>query len=129
MPNTIPRLSASDPVDQILAGLDREGAVIVEGVLDAETLKRFNDELDPQLEATDPGRAFLNPGLAWFFGKRTRHVTAVASKSRTFAEEILCHPVYLGVCDAILGPACARYQLNLAHEGRRSASQMPSSSG
>jgi ectoine hydroxylase-related dioxygenase (phytanoyl-CoA dioxygenase family) len=28
---------------------------------------------------------------------------------------VLCHPLLLSVCDALLGPACARYQLNIAH--------------
>ncbi|MCZ6712883.1 MAG: phytanoyl-CoA dioxygenase family protein, partial [Deltaproteobacteria bacterium] len=36
-------------------------------------------------------------------------------KSATFAAEVLCHPTLLGVSDAVLGPSCARYQLNLAH--------------
>jgi ectoine hydroxylase-related dioxygenase (phytanoyl-CoA dioxygenase family) len=32
-----------------------------------------------------------------------------------FAAEVLTHPMLLGVCDAVLAPNCARYQLNLAH--------------
>jgi ectoine hydroxylase-related dioxygenase (phytanoyl-CoA dioxygenase family) len=39
----------------------------------------------------------------------------VAAKSRTFATDVLCHPLLLAVCDALLLPACARYQLNVAH--------------
>jgi ectoine hydroxylase-related dioxygenase (phytanoyl-CoA dioxygenase family) len=38
----------------------------------------------------------------------------VATRSRVFAEEVLCHPFYAGLCDAILGPNCSRYQLNVA---------------
>jgi ectoine hydroxylase-related dioxygenase (phytanoyl-CoA dioxygenase family) len=109
------QLGADAPVEAVVAELREAGAVIVEGLLDPDTLARFNTELDPQLEATRPDREFVNPAIAWFFGKRTRHLTAVAARSRVFATEILCHPTYLGVCDAILGPACARYQLNIAH--------------
>ena len=32
-----------------------------------------------------------------------------------FATEILTHPVYRAVCDAILLPSSASYQLNIAH--------------
>jgi ectoine hydroxylase-related dioxygenase (phytanoyl-CoA dioxygenase family) len=32
-----------------------------------------------------------------------------------FATEILTHPLYRAVCDAILLPSCAAYQLNIAH--------------
>ena len=111
----IPRLGADGALEEVVGALQEHGAVVVEGLLSAETLARFNSELDPYIEATQPDRSFLNPALAWFFGKHTRHVTAVTSKSGTFANEILCHPTFLGVSDAILGPSCARYQLNLAH--------------
>ncbi len=111
----IPHLSARDSRADVVAALDEQGAVIVEDLLDAALLARFNAELDPLLDAAQPDRQFLNPAIDWFFGKRTRHVSAVAAHSRTFATDVLCHPLLLGVCDAVLGPACASYQLNIAH--------------
>ena len=115
MPPEIPRLSAADPSADVVAALASHGAAIVADLLDAATLARFNAELDPLLAAAQPDRRFLNPGVEWFFGKRTRHVAAVAAHSRTFATDVLCHPLLLAVCDAVLGPACACYQLNIAH--------------
>jgi ectoine hydroxylase-related dioxygenase (phytanoyl-CoA dioxygenase family) len=111
----VPHLSARDGADAAVAALDSHGAVIVEGLLDAARHARFNAELDPLLAAAQPDRKFLNPAIEWFFGKRTRHVAAVAAQSRTFATDVLCHPLLLGICDAVLGPSCARYQLNIAH--------------
>jgi len=113
--DSIAYLKASDSTDDIVAALAESGAVVVEGLLDGDTLSRFNEELEPILAASRPDREFLNPALEWFFGQHTRHITAVASKSRTFVDDVLCHPVLLGVCDAVLAPSCARYQLNLAH--------------
>ena len=115
MTASLPRLQASEPVSEILAALEAGGGVIVEDLLPPETLRRFNAELDPLLAGLRPDRSFLNPALEWFFGKRTRHLTAVTTHSRVFAEEVLVHPLLLELCDAVLGPACARYQLNLAH--------------
>lgn len=114
MQPSIPTTKASAPTDDVVAALREHGAVIVEGVLDPELLARFNDELDPMLEEVSPARKYLNPAIEWFFGDRVRQITGVASRSRVFGEEILCHPFYEGVCDAILGPSCARYQLNIA---------------
>jgi ectoine hydroxylase-related dioxygenase (phytanoyl-CoA dioxygenase family) len=111
----IAHLSAQDSLSEVIAALDADGAVIVEGLLDADLLARFNRELDPLLAEARPDRRFLNPAIEWFFGKRTRHIAAVAAQSRVFATEVLCHPLLLGICDAVLGPACARYQLNIAH--------------
>lgn len=112
---TLKHAQAIDSVESIVAALQDDGGVIVEGLLDRDTLARFNTELDPLLDRAQPARKFLNPALDFFFGERTRHITAVASKSRTFVTDVLLHPTLLGISDAILGPSCARYQLNLAH--------------
>src|SRR5262245_9103686 len=110
----IPRLVASAPTEDIAGGLLEHGAVIVEGVLDADLLARFNAEIDPILGQVSPDRTYLNPAIDFFYGDRVRQITGVAARSRVFGEEILCHPFYEAVCDAILGPSCARYQLNVA---------------
>ena len=114
MSASIPRLVASAPTDHVVTALREHGGVIVEGVLDPDLLARFNAEIDPILEQTSPDRSYLNPAIDYFYGDRVRQITGVASRSRVFGEEILCHPFYAGVCDAILGPSCASYQLNVA---------------
>ncbi len=112
---SLTHLQVTDPIEAVVAVLQEQGGVVVEGLLSRETLDRFNAEVDPLLAGVRPDRKFLNPALDFFFGARTRHITAVASKSPTFVTEVLTHPTLLGVSDAILGPSCARYQLNLAH--------------
>ena len=114
---TLQRIPADAPAQRIVDALEADGAVIVEDLLDADLLARFNAELDPFVEtaAAAKDRTFINPVVQWFFGAQTRDVTGVAGKSRVFATEILTHPVYRAVCDAILLPNCASYQLNIAH--------------
>jgi ectoine hydroxylase-related dioxygenase (phytanoyl-CoA dioxygenase family) len=114
MSAAVPRFVAGAPIDDVVAGLREHGAVIVEGVLGPDLLARFNAEIDPVLEQVSPKRRYLNTALDFFYGDRVRQLTGVATRSRIFAEEILCHPFYAGVCDAILGPNCAGYQLNVA---------------
>lgn len=111
---SVPRLAASEPTEGIVAALQEHGAVIVEGVLDPDLLRRFNAEIDPILEQVNPKRTYLNPAVEFFYGERVRQITGMAARSRIFAEEILCHPFYSDVCDAVLGPNCSRYQLNVA---------------
>ncbi len=110
----IARLSSSAPTEKIAAALHDDGAVIVEDVLEPGLLARFNAELDPILERVSPERAYLNPLLAYFYGNRVRQISGVAAQSRVFGAEVLCHPFYTRVCDAILGPNCGSYQLNVA---------------
>ena len=111
----LPRLaSASATPAEVNAALAEHGGVIVEDLIDAATVARINEEVDPYVEAADPAAAQLNPALEFFFGQRTRHVTSITGKSRTFATDVLCNPTMLAVCDEVLLPSCARYQLNIA---------------
>jgi ectoine hydroxylase-related dioxygenase (phytanoyl-CoA dioxygenase family) len=115
MAEMIPRLDASEPTAQITAQLEVHGAVIVEGFLAADLLSRFNAELDPAIEATPDGRKLSNALYEHFFGRHTRHIAAIAGRSRIFAEEILCHPILQAVSDEILLRFCSSYRLNVAH--------------
>ena len=109
------RLSAHEPIDAINAALQEDGAVIVDGFLERGVVEAIRREVEAPLAAADPGMKHLNPALQFFFGDKTRHVSGMAGKSRSFATEVLTHPIYLGVCDRVLLPACARYQLNIGH--------------
>jgi ectoine hydroxylase-related dioxygenase (phytanoyl-CoA dioxygenase family) len=115
MPSELRRLRADRPVPDLLAPLEEDGAVVIEGLLDPTTLGRLNAEVDAAVAAADPGMQHLNPAVAGFFGTRTRHVAGLASRSRTFATDVMCHPTLLALCDALLLPACAEYVLNLGH--------------
>jgi ectoine hydroxylase-related dioxygenase (phytanoyl-CoA dioxygenase family) len=114
MSASISRLAAGTPTEHVVTGLREHGAVVVEGVLAPDLVGRFNEEIDPILEQVSPDRSYLNPAIDYFYGNRVRQITGMAARSRIFAEEILCHPFYAEICDAILGPNCSRYQLNVA---------------
>lgn len=115
MQTGIPRLKIRDGVDQIVDRLEEVGAVMIEDLLSADVIARLNAELDPYLASAPVERRFINDAVAWFFGPQTDHVTGVAGKSRSFAIDVMCHPLLLEVCDRILLRSCARYQLNLGH--------------
>jgi hypothetical protein len=115
MPTQIPRARSEDPPEQLLKALEESGAVIVQGLLGPDLLARLNAELDPWLSATAEAPPCVNPLIEWFMGAQTRHLTGLSGKSPSFASEVLCHPLLLTLCDALLLPSCARYQLNVAH--------------
>lgn len=111
----IRRFHRNTPFDTLAAELNDNGAAIVEGFLDPATLQSFNREIDAQLAAEDPDRDFMSPLYKAFFGRKTLHLTALPARSAVFREHILCHPLYLGLCDRLLLPNCASYQLNYSH--------------
>jgi ectoine hydroxylase-related dioxygenase (phytanoyl-CoA dioxygenase family) len=114
MSESVPHLSVDAPTEKIVANLLETGAVIVEGVLDSDLLGRFNAELDPLLAQVNPKRSYLNPAIDFFYGDHVRQITSVASHSRVFGEEILPHSFYGEICNQVLLPVCASYQLNVA---------------
>lgn len=97
-------------LDELLAS----GGVIVENVLDSELLATINREMDPLLEAASTSTG-VNPAVSAFFGDKVRHVSGLPGKSECFAEQVMCHPLYLELCDNVLLPNCADYRLNLGH--------------
>ena len=115
MSATLEHVAANTPVDEIVTVLRRDGAVIVEDLIDTDVIGRINREVDVHVGAADPEMQHLNPAIQFFFGKETRHVAGMPGKSRSFATEVMIHPTLMAVCDEVLLPACARYQLNLGH--------------
>ncbi len=115
MPATIARFAVHDDLADIGDALDRDGAVIVEGLLVPEVVERVNAEVEAAVETADPSEALFDPIMEAFHGQFTTQVAGVPGISPTFAVEVMCHPVLLGLCDRFLAPSCARYQLNLGH--------------
>jgi ectoine hydroxylase-related dioxygenase (phytanoyl-CoA dioxygenase family) len=113
---TIERFHAvtADP-DALHAIIERDGAVIIEGLLPAAVVARINDEVGAALDAADPDAELFNPIMKAFHGPYTKQVAGACAVSPTFATEVMCHPLLLALCDRILLPSCARYQLNLGH--------------
>ena len=107
-------IAADAPSDQVADALRADGAVIVRDLLPRDVVDAINAEVEPFVAAADPDMRHLNPGVQ-IFHAQTRHVSGLAGKSRTFATEVMIHPLLMALCDDILGPSCARYQLNLAH--------------
>jgi ectoine hydroxylase-related dioxygenase (phytanoyl-CoA dioxygenase family) len=101
--------------DDVNAVIERDGAVILEGLLTRSVVSRVNDEVGSTLEAADPDEELFNPIMQAFHGPCTKQVTGACAISPTFATDVMCHPLLLALCDRILLPSCARYQLNLGH--------------
>lgn len=99
----------------VVAELLASGGVIIDQLLDPELVDTINRDVDPLLGRAGAESTGVNPAISAFFGDKVRHVSGLAGKSRVFAEQVMAHPLLLGICDAILLPNCADYQLNLAH--------------
>jgi hypothetical protein len=115
MSASLERFTAQSLPDSIYEAVERDGAAIIEGLLPLEVVARVNAEVEAAVTAADPGEALFNPIMQAFHGPFTKQVAGMPGISPTFAVDIMCHPLLLALCDRILAPSCARYQLNLGH--------------
>jgi ectoine hydroxylase-related dioxygenase (phytanoyl-CoA dioxygenase family) len=99
----------------ILAALRADGAVLVDRFVTPRTVAAITDETATAVAAAEPGMRTINPMIQAFFGPCTKHVSALAAVSPTFADVVMTHPTYRYVCDDVLLPSCSRYRLNLGH--------------
>jgi ectoine hydroxylase-related dioxygenase (phytanoyl-CoA dioxygenase family) len=130
MPTTqaVPRLATGDDTGAVIRELREHGAVLIDRLVEPRVVDAINREVDDPVAAAVPGMRTVNPMIQAFFGPHTKHVSALAAASSTFANEVMVHPTYLAVCDEILLPMCSRYQLNLGHliaRGPGAEAQLP----
>lgn len=83
-------------VGPIVDALERDGYVVVGGVLDPDRVAATKVELDRVLESTPTGRND-------FEGFATKRIYRLFAKTRCF-DDLATHPVLLGVLDRVLGP-------------------------
>src|SRR4051794_14861983 len=112
---TIRRFPDTENDAAIVAALRADGAVLVDRFIPSAAVDAVTREASASVAAAEPGMRTINPMIQAFFGPCTKHVSALAAVSPTFADEVMTHHTYRSVCDAVLLPSCARYRLNLGH--------------
>ncbi len=100
----IVHLPANATPDDVCAVIDDQGGVIVDRVLDADTLARLEAELTPYLDACATGRNE-------FAGFRTKRVGALLARSET-CRELAVHPLVNSAAAQYLEPYCDALQLH-----------------
>lgn len=105
------RVHASVPTDTLCELLERDGAVVVEGVLTARQLDHLNAELEACVSATPPGVDRVKKEWQEFFGHSTVRIDGLPAKSDTFVQVMLA-PQLLATADHFLLPNCEHYLFN-----------------
>jgi hypothetical protein len=93
---TLKRYTADSDPGEIHGAIERDGAVIVEGLLSSDVVDAVNREVEEAVMRADPEEELFNPVMQAFHGPFTKQFSGMAGVSRTFATEVMCHPVLLG---------------------------------
>ncbi len=86
-----------------------DGYCVIPDLVPPETVQTLNADLDARFAATP----FCDGG---FYGPRTKRFGSLLKRSAT-AAVLVQHPLILGLAQAVLGPWCDRFNLNLTHPG------------
>ena len=89
----------------MLEAIRRDGAIIVDSVLEEDTLTALRRETDPYMNASDNGTDD-------FTGILTTRTGGLVMRSAT-CRELIQNKLILALCDDFLLPNCERYQLHL----------------
>lgn len=100
----IPRLPASADGGAVAEALRDQGCAVVERLVPRTPLDRVREELQPHLDATEPGTDD-------FSGRRTRRTGALIARSTT-CRQLIMHPLVLAAVSDMLRHATS-YHLHL----------------
>ncbi len=101
-PKTLP---ATAPVEEIMAVIRADGAVVLKDVLSGEEVDNILKETMPFVEATEAGRDD-------FTGRKTTRTGALVARAPS-CRPLVNHPTLMAACEDFLKPNCERFQLHL----------------
>ncbi|MBT4042588.1 MAG: phytanoyl-CoA dioxygenase family protein, partial [Rhodospirillaceae bacterium] len=111
MPKLEQLQSTAEPED-VFELLQRDGAVVVENILEPEKLRQLNQELDNLIATTAPGlRHPAAERMVDFYGLSTVRIDGLPGKSETFVE-VMASPLLCAAADHFLLPHCHDYIFN-----------------
>jgi hypothetical protein len=99
-----------DDPQVMLEALERDAAIVVEGLVGVEDLDALRAEIDPYLDATPNGEID-------FHGQHTRRVGALIARSPACGR-LATHPLLLALADGFLSPYCDKFQLHFTQAVR-----------
>ena len=103
-------LPATSAVETIIGVLDEDGVVIVSDFIDPALLQRFNEEIQPAVDAFRQYH-FGNEAIDGFLGARTVRLHGLVGHASSFVD-IMLDPCLLAVTDHYLLPYCSSYLLS-----------------
>jgi ectoine hydroxylase-related dioxygenase (phytanoyl-CoA dioxygenase family) len=106
---TLPRVHRSAPLAKIWSIVERNGGVIIEGLLSRDTVDAINRDVDPSLQSLSAGAK--EEWFDVFFGAQTKRLTDVVVTSPTFRDTVLQDPVILGLADEVMTRVSDSYWL------------------
>ena len=111
--SALERVPASTDANKLAEIIERDGAVVLEDLIDSSVVAEINDQLEPYVQRRQPG--FRDHDFDdTFYGSNTIRIQGLAMKAPSFVPNILLNPTLLGIADELLLPNCGDYWMSQA---------------
>lgn len=100
------------PVDEVMAIIEEDGGIILEGILSKEILDEVNAQLDPELENLHAGSSHEDELVKMFHGERTKRLTNVVTFCPSLQDALFAHPQILEYVGAMFTDVSDSFWLN-----------------
>ncbi|MFI2336725.1 phytanoyl-CoA dioxygenase family protein [Nocardia rhamnosiphila] len=98
---TLQRVGNTTDIAEIREIVDRDGGVIIEGLLTADQVARFNAQIEGPLGALAPGGKHELEIVNEFHGANTKRLTNLVTHSQLFRDEVIDNDLVHALCEAI----------------------------
>jgi ectoine hydroxylase-related dioxygenase (phytanoyl-CoA dioxygenase family) len=86
---SLPEYLATQSAEQVMEGVRANGAAIIRGFLDADTVASLNSEIDEHLHGIRMGSTLDDEFIRAFHGKNTKRMTNLVTLCPTFREHVI----------------------------------------
>ena len=110
---SLKRLSATKPTEELLAAINEDGGIIIEGLFPKDVIGQLSDDVLAAADQVAPGAATqgLDEDGKEFVGHNTIRFSSLGKISEAYFK-LLDNAVYAALADAILLPNCGSYWVN-----------------
>jgi ectoine hydroxylase-related dioxygenase (phytanoyl-CoA dioxygenase family) len=113
---SIAKVPFGTSIERVKSIVERDGGVILEDFLSPDQVASLNAEVDPYLNTRRLGpTGNVDELTAAIFGKKTKRITQLVTRSSVFRSEILAHGQLLDYVDSLILPSADSYWLSTAH--------------
>ncbi|MGI4860735.1 MAG: phytanoyl-CoA dioxygenase family protein [Janthinobacterium lividum] len=111
-PSRLQEVPAGTPANEVKRIIDADGGVIIKGLF-ANHVDRMNAELDPVVAGWHEG-VKGNEWMEEFAGRKTKRVTQLVARSKTFREKMIDDATMLSYIDTMMLETSDSYWMNAA---------------
>ena len=110
----VEQLPPSATLAEIREAFDRDGVVCLRDMIDADTVARLNDLLDPIMEEAPFGIQGSDPNAQALLGGRVKRCCDILSRDPALVENFIAHPRVMELVESVLTKHCTSVLIHQA---------------